>query len=335
MKIKVPVFFLCALIFVAGFLIIAKATSGFSDNNERISWDDEKVKIWPIEFREVEIKSPLDGEIQKAYFYVSRSGKPQPLIVSLHTWSGNYTQDDPLAKQILEKDWNYIHPDFRGANKTPRACGSKYAIDDIDQAINFAIRHGNVDMLNIHVIGVSGGGMATLLSYMNSIYLVSSFSAWVPISDLKAWYYQSLGRKNGYAEHILAGTSSGDSVLNVDEAVKRSPLYMITPTEQRKDSRLFIYAGIHDGYEGSVPVSQSMNFYNKVIRDYGASNDKIISDKEILDLVSMRTSPTLPNKKLGNRNIIYERNFKNISLLLFEGKHEMLNDIALELLHID
>ena len=296
--------------------------------------DNDKGEIWPIEFREVEIKSPLDGEIQKAYFYASLNGKPKPLIVSLHTWSGNYAQNDPLVKQILEKDWNYIHPDFRGANKNPMACGSKYAIDDIDQAIDFAIRNGNVDMQNIHVMGVSGGGMATLLSYMNSRYPVSSFSAWVPISDLQAWYYQSIGRKNGYAGHIMAGTGSVDSVLNVDEAIKRSPLYMKTPIEQRKNSRLFIYAGIHDGYEGSVPVSQSLIFYNKVIRDYGASNDKIISDKEILDLVSMRTSPALPNKKLGDRNIIYERNFKNISLILFEGKHEMLNDVALELLQL-
>ena len=329
MKIKVPVFFLCALIFVVFPVSAQRKIITIGDSN------GANVQGWPVEFREVEIKSPLDGKIQKAYFYSSRNGKPQPLIVSLHTWSGNYTQGDPLVKQILEKDWNYIHPDFRGANNTPRACGSKYAIDDIDQAIDFAIKYGNVDMQNIHVIGVSGGGMATLLSYMNSKYPVSSFSAWVPISDLQTWYYQSLGRKNGYTGHILAGTSSGDSVLNVDEAIKRSPLYMITPTERRKDSRLFIYAGIHDGYEGSVPVSQSLNFYNKVIRDFGASNDKIISDKEILDLVSMRTSPTLPNKKIGNRNIIYERNYKNISLLLFEGKHEMLYDVALELLQID
>ncbi|MCK5369122.1 MAG: peptidase, partial [Cyclobacteriaceae bacterium] len=248
---------------------------------------------------------------------------------------GDYTQEDPLVQQILERDWNYIHPDFRGMNNTPKSCGSKYVIDDIDQAISFALNNCNVDMQNIHVIGVSGGGMATLLSYMNSNYPVLSFSAWVPISDLAAWYYQSLGRKNKYAGHILTATGSIDSVLNVEEARNRSPLFMATPTDKRKGSRLTIYAGIHDGYEGSVPVSQSLNFYNKVIKDNGASDDQLISENEILKLVSMRMYPTLTDKKIGDRNVIYERNFKNISLILFEGRHEMLTDVALELLQID
>ena len=318
-----------------GSMIIANAVSRFLDSNEKIPWDDEQAKSWPIEFSEVEIKSPLDEVLQKAYFYKTKKSNPQPLIISLHTWSGDYTQEDPLVQQILERDWNYIHPDFRGMNNTPKSCGSKYVIDDIDQAISFALNNCNVDMQNIHVIGVSGGGMATLLSYMNSNYPVLSFSAWVPISDLAAWYYQSLGRKNKYAGHILTATGSIDSVLNVEEARNRSPLFMVAPTDKRKGSRLTIYAGIHDGYEGSVPVSQSLNFYNKVIKDNGASDDQLISENEILKLVSMRMYPTLTDKKIGDRNVIYERNFKNISLILFEGRHEMLTDVALELLQID
>ncbi len=320
-----------------GSMIIAKAVSRFLDNNNnnKTLWDDEAVNPWPDNFTEVEIKSPLDGVMGKAFFYSAKSDKPQPLIISLHTWSGDYTQQDPLISQIVERDWNYIHPDFRGPNWTPQACGSKYAIDDIDQAINYALKNCNADMQNIHVIGVSGGGMATLLSYMNSKYNIASFSAWVPISDLQAWYYQSLGRKNNYAGHILAATESIDSLLNEEEARNRSALFMTTPIDKRKDSPLKIFAGIHDGYEGSVPVSQSLNFYNKVIKDHGATDDQLISQKEILDLVSMRTYPILPDKMIGDRQIVYERNFKNISLILFEGRHEMLTDVALELLEID
>lgn len=317
-----------------GSMIIAKAISRFLDINEKIEWDEIEHVIWPQEFSVVEIKSPLDGALQKAFFYKTKKSAPQPLIISLHTWSGNYSQQDPLAKQILEKDWNYIHPNFRGMNNTPKSCGSKYAIDDIDQAINFALINGNVDEKNIHVIGVSGGGMATLLSYMNSKYAVSSFSAWVPISDLEAWFYQSLGRKNNYAGHILAATGSLDFVLNEEEARLRSPIFMTTPTKIRKDIPLTIYAGIHDGYEGSVPISQSLNFYNKVIKDMGASDDQLIPEKEILDLVSMRIYPELPNKKIGDRKVIFQRNYKTISLVLFEGRHEMLTDVALELLEI-
>ncbi|MCF6271254.1 MAG: GDSL-type esterase/lipase family protein [Melioribacteraceae bacterium] len=308
--------------------IVAESISRFLNANK-------KVEEWSEAFQVVDIKSPLDGEIQKAYFYISKSEEPQPLIVSLHTWSNNYTQHDPLAKQILEKDWNYIHPDFRGVNNTPKALGSKYVISDIDEAIGYAIKHGNVDLKNIHVIGKSGGGLATLLSYMTSKHSITSFSSWVPISDLQEWYFQSLGRKNKYAGHIFVATSNGDSILNIDEARNRSPFYMETPKENRADSRLVIYAGIHDGYTGSVPVSQSIKFYNKIIGDYGADSSQFVSDKEILDLVSMRTFPINPNKMIGSRKIIYERSFKNVSLVLFEGGHEMVEEAALKLLKIE
>ena len=40
---------------------------------------------WSSEFEIVEIKSPIDGVLQKAYFYKTKSKLPQPLIVSLHT----------------------------------------------------------------------------------------------------------------------------------------------------------------------------------------------------------------------------------------------------------
>lgn len=67
------------------------------------------------------------------------------MVVSLHTWSGNYEQKDELAIQCIEKDYNYIHPDFRGPNNTFKACGSKYVIQGIEDAISFAIQNGNVD----------------------------------------------------------------------------------------------------------------------------------------------------------------------------------------------
>lgn len=290
---------------------------------------------WPKPFKVIDIESSLDGEIQKAYFYVSNQKKPQPLIISLHTWSDNYTQKDLLIEQIIKNDWNYIHPDFRGENNTPKACGSKFAISDIDDAITYAIAHSNVDMDNIHVIGKSGGGMATLLAYMNSKHPVTSFSSWVPISDLQAWYYQSLGRKNKYALDILAATSNNQSELNVDEARLRSPLFMATPKDLRNNSRLAIYVGIHDGYTGSVPVSQSINFYNKIISDYGASSNELISSKEIIDLVSMRTFPVQTDKKIADRAIIFERSYKNTSIILFEGTHEMLEPVAFDLVQVE
>ncbi len=315
-----------------GSIVVAKRISGFLDKTAPIRWDNVEAYSWPDAMKVINIPSTLDSAIQEAYFYTSSSDEAKPLIVSLHTWSGDYTQRDPLVEQILEKDWNYIHPDFRGANNTPKAMGSAFAINDIDQAIKYALEKAKVTPSSIHVIGASGGGYATLYTFMKSKYDIDSFSAWVPISDIEAWYYQSLGRNNRYAGHILSATKSQDSILNVDEARSRSPLFMDTPVKQRSDSYLTIYAGIHDGYEGSVPISQSINFYNKIISDFGAPKDQLISKDEILNLVTMRTFPVESGDMIGERKIIFERKYRNTALVLFEGNHEMLPDVALKLL---
>lgn len=65
-------------------------------------WDNTSKSEWNPAFSVIDIPSTKDGSLQKAYFYKSTDVKPQPLIISLHTWSGNYTQKDPLTKEILD-----------------------------------------------------------------------------------------------------------------------------------------------------------------------------------------------------------------------------------------
>jgi alpha-beta hydrolase superfamily lysophospholipase len=59
-----------------------------------------------------------------------------------------------------------------------------------------AVHDGNTDTSNVHIIGVSGGGCLALLTYMKPDYPVKSFNAWVPISNLSDWYWES----NAWAE---------------------------------------------------------------------------------------------------------------------------------------
>ncbi len=110
---------------------------------------------------------------------------------------------DALTKEGFEVSW--VEPDSRGlldpaAFSAALRDDTQFAsimfvnnetgvIQDIEDAISFAIENGNVDTKNIHVIGASGGGYATLLTYMNTRFPIKTFSAWVPISDLKKWYY--------------------------------------------------------------------------------------------------------------------------------------------------
>ncbi|MDN3669489.1 GDSL-type esterase/lipase family protein [Echinicola jeungdonensis] len=301
-------------------------------------WDDTQKKDWDKAFEKVEIPSSVDGKKQAAILYKAKSEKPKPLIVSLHTWSGDYTQKDPLAKEILARDWNYIHPDFRGPNNSPEAMGSTLVISDIADAIDFALENTNTDPNGVHIIGVSGGGYATLLAFMNLDYPVKSFSAWAPISDIEAWYWESVGRDQKYAGDILQALEADSVVFKEEEALKRSPIAHEFPVEKRKGSQLFIYEGIHDGYTGSVPITHSINMYNRLVGElkYGTSEmDKIIkkaaddpdlvSPQSTIELLTKRMDPNYdPNFNLFGRNIYLYRNFGNISLTLFEGGHEQL-----------
>lgn len=297
--------------------------------NSNIKFDDTQTIDWDTEFEIVEIKSELDENLQKAYFFKSKSGGAQPLIVSLHTWSGDYSQKDDLAKICQQKNLNYIHPNFRGANWTKNACCSELAMRDIDEAIDYAIENSNVDIDKIYVIGVSGGGYATLSTFMRSKHQIRKFSAWASISDLVAWHHESSKRKNKYAQHIMDCTSS-EKLLNITTAQFRSPIYWETPTEKLTNSELAIYAGVHDGIEGSVPIGHSINFYNKLLTDLAESDaSKYVSDKQHLSLLEFR-KPLGEYGNIADRKICLKKKAGNLSLTIFEGNHEMLTEYALD-----
>ncbi len=293
--------------------------------------DDTKPRDWPSDCREVYITSSLDGATQPAYFYASPEAQKMPLVVSLHSWSAGYDQLDSLSWLCVDNKFNYIHPHFRGPNNNPKACGSPEAIQDIDDAISFAIKHGSVDTGQIHVIGSSGGGYATLLAYMHTAYPVKSFSAWVPITNLVNWYYESVGRQTKYARDIAMVTNPKDTsgkehTIDEFEARMRSPHFMPTPVQKRADATLLMYAGIHDGYTGSVPVTQSLKFYNKVVRNFDANNQShTISIGEMLLLLERRNSQFRLRREINKGDIHFQRNYQDkVQMVIFEGGHEML-----------
>lgn len=297
-------------------------------NQSYIKFDDTRQTDWSNDFEIVEIKSIKDNSVQNAYFYKSKSNEPKPLIVSLHTWSGDYSQNDDLSEICKQKDLNYIHPDFRGANKTANACCSDLALADIDDAITYAIKNSNVDTTKIYVIGVSGGGYATLSTFMKSKHKIKKFSAWASITDLIAWYNESKIRNNNYAENILDCTGS-ENGLNIENAKQKSPLYWNSPTEKLQSSKLFIYAGIYDGIQGSVPITHSINFYNKLLSDMKVSDSlNYVSITEKLNLLEKR-EPLGEFGNIADRKICLKKEFGNVRLIIFEGNHEMLTEFAL------
>ncbi|MEI7584366.1 alpha/beta fold hydrolase [Runella sp.] len=280
------------------------------------------------------IQSSLDGNVQVFYFDKSTVTSPQPLVVELHSWSNSAdSQKDMVAAQAHAKGWNYIFPNFRGVNNHPKACCSEFVIADIDEAIDWALKNMKVDKKKIYIVGNSGGGYATMSMYMKSRHNIASFSAWSSISDLSTWYVESVERKNRYGPEIVKCTGAGE-VFDAEKAKERSPFYWKTPLKKRKKSTLQIYAGIHDGYTGSVPISHSINFYNKLLTDANEKDKALyVSEADAATMLKTQTFPTQnPAKTIENRAILYQKTSKKITLTIFEGTHEILKNAALDLI---
>ena len=276
--------------------------------------------------------SALDGVTQVFYYQKSQKSRAQPLVVQLHSWSYNA---DSLKTVGLDKEsealgFNYIFPNFRGINNQPKACCSEFVIDDIDAAIDWALENMEVDKKRIYVVGYSGGGFATLAMFMKSRHKIKAFSAWVPISDLVAWHAESFARKNKYANEIIRCTGSTDG-LDEAKAQARSPYFWKTPTAERKKSKLQIFAGIHDGYTGPVPISQSIKFYNKLLTDYKVKDkSKYVSAEAMEEMLTTQSFPHKGDQKIGNNEVIYQNAAKNLMITIFEGGHDILSKEALE-----
>ena len=291
--------------------------------------DKLKKSRWHERIEEVNIKSKIDNSIQKAFFYKSNSSIPGPLIISLHTWSENYKTYDSISNICMKKNITYLRPNYRGANNNPEACMSELALHDIDQAIAYGLKNANIDSSKIFIIGSSGGGYAALSTFMKSSIKISRFSVWCPITDLEAWYEFSLIKKNKYPDQILKCTKSKNGKLDLNSAKKRSPMHWPIPMNKIGDVSLNIYVGINDGINGSVPITQSINFYNKLLVEYGGDKSNLVTDNEKLLLLEHRKA--LGNYgELNGRKICLIKKFEDIKLVIFKGNHEIMENYAVE-----
>lgn len=320
---------LVLLLFEVSIRPACAAGQNIKGDSSILKFDDPRTAHWDqAVFKLVKIPSPVDGKIQQAYFYKSKSDKPQPLIISLHTWSGNYTQTDDIATLAAANDDNYIHPDFRGNNNTPEACGSLLTISDIDASIDYVLAHVKVDTNKIYVIGVSGGGFATLNMLMRSRHRIRKFSSWAAITDLVAWYKQCNGKV--YAGDIYKCTESTNGHLNIAEAKSRSPFFAELPPNREKDIEISIYAGLQDEL---VPFTQSVKMYNKLLYDFGDENKADYVSMDEIKKLTDRPMKTLDLGKIADRRVFLRKHFKNIQLVIYQGKHEMLTNYAFEALY--
>ena len=277
----------------------------------------------------VTVTSSKDGTPQKAIFYCPPEAAPDakggrvPLLVALHTWSGNFEQGVEHVAHTKKRGWVVIAPDFRGPNLRPEACASELAVQDVLDAVEFAKKNARVNDSRIYVVGGSGGGHMALMMASRAPQLWAGVSSWVPISDLAAWHKESHTRQRHYADMLekVCGGPPGPS--NEDDYRKRSPLFHLTAA---KGLPLDINAGIHDGHTGSVPVSHSLRAFNVVAVANGCGN-KQVSDELIAFMVrEQKVPPSLAGEREDDperqKPVLFQRVAGAARITIFEGGHD-------------
>ena len=213
--------------------------------------------------KEIFIKSSLDGTMQPSLFYKSSIDGKRPLLVGLHTWSyDRYNQIENMLPIAEKHGFHLLLPEFRGSNlkSNPicrQACGSRFAKQDIQDAIDFLLEIEEIDEKNIFLLGLSGGGhMALLMAGMCPEYF-KAIGAYVPITDLVKWSEEN----SIYGEHI-AVCCNGDR----EEMLRRSPISYLD-TIAKSNLKIF-----HGKYDPVVPVSHSLELFRALMERYPSAS---------------------------------------------------------------
>jgi pimeloyl-ACP methyl ester carboxylesterase len=280
---------------------------------------------------EIHYESSVDHTLQPAMFYAPEKSGAVPLLVVLHTWHGDYKQTfhGACTGWCIEHGWAYLHPDFRGPNIRPEATGSDLVVQDIADGVDFAKRASKIDPSRVYLVGTSGGGYTALLMAGRRPELWAGVSAWVPISDLAAWYNEikKSGREDCEDVSRSCGGPPGASERVDQEYRARSPLTYLV---HARGVLLDINAGIRDGHDGSVPVSHSLRAFNAV----ATAKDQISAD-DIRSLVDKAAVPLqfqqpVSDPAYGDKRPVFRRVSGAARVTLFQGGHEYIPNAALE-----
>ncbi len=258
---------------------------------------------------EISYPCSSDNSMQKAMWYAPKAQKPVPLLVGLHTWSGNYKQGSGKAyyKEAKKRGWAFIFPNFRGPNKTPDAMCSDKAVQDIVDAVKYARQHANIAPDRIYLCGASGGGLMAMQMAGRHPEIWAGVSAWCGISNIKAWHAYNKKKKSGYYKHIesaLQGSPDTDQTA-AKQAERRSP---VTWLKNAKGLPLDIWHGAKDRV---VPSTEGQNAFAAV------TGKPVPNDREHPD-------------KIGKCRILSRKTADNTRLTIFDSGHTIFYPVAIE-----
>ena len=298
----------------------------------------DSIPGWPSGVERVTILSSYDSTMQPALFKAPPSGRgPSPLLVALHTWSGDYLQKNslPYLELAEERRWVFVHPDFRGPNNNPQATGSLAATADILDAVAYARAHAEVDTSRIYLVGASGGGYMALLTAARHPDLWAAVSAWVPITHLALWYGECYERGDMKYVNDLEASCGGPPVDGGPEVDARYALRSPLPILPRAAGLpVEISAGIRDGHDGSVPVSQSLLAFNMMAEANGMP-EKTLTPDEIHYFVSRAAVPARLSGEAEDdpyykaKKVLFRRRAGTVRVTIFDGAHEVIPAAAI------
>jgi len=296
--------------------------------------EDGRPPGYPEAVSEIRYPVSADGSEQPALFWApsTEPGETAPLLVALHTWSGDYRQaggEVRYAEWCLENDWIFLHPDFRGPNRTPEAMGSDLVVADIRAAVAWARQHAPVDENRIYAVGVSGGGHAAQLVAGRLPEIWAGVTAWCGISDIAAWHAQTRAAgRDQYARDIekALGGAPGSTPEHRARARRRSPVAWLA---RASGVPLDLNHGIRDGRAGSVPFTHSLRAWNAV-----APEAERLPDAAIEAFYETQNPPSgsgapAPDPLYGERPPLFRRTHGNTRLTIFDGGHEIIHVAAL------
>ena len=280
--------------------------------------------------------SPLDGEKQPLLYWAPESASTEatPLFLFVHSWSSDYLQDNSKwLKECVRRKWIWLHPDFRGVNQSPKACGSRFARQDVLDAILFVREKFKVDPERIYLAGVSGGGHMALLMAAHHPEQFSAVSAWVGPTDLIGWhqFHCNDGKPQKYAmmiEKSLGGAPGAATAIDADYR-DRSPVFHL---HMVGDLPVSIWAGVEDGHTGSVPISHSLQAFNAIAVGHATA---VVSEREIGELSTDKSllAPTAEDIAIDSaldRKILLRRSSGESMVTIFEGGHESIPEAAFD-----
>ncbi|MBX3177032.1 MAG: prolyl oligopeptidase family serine peptidase [Candidatus Hydrogenedentes bacterium] len=280
-----------------------------------------------IAFEQVDFTSTHDQTVQSTRFYASPEAGPQPLLVVLHWWSAGMDTYNPDEWVVAARahGWHVAAPHFRGPNKSPEACASPAARQDVLDATSAIQARAEVDDERIYLAGLSGGGHMSMVMAAYHPEAFSAVSAWAGISDLAAWHAETKAAGHHYWQDVEAcvGGAPGGSPEVDAELRARSPLPHLG---NAVTVPLDLATGILDGHTGSVPVRHTIDAFNAVARALGAPE---VSQSRINMLSQGWAAPADrvadPDYR---RDVLFRAEAGLARVTIFQGGHEGLPDAA-------